>query len=270
MRWFAAAFFIVISLTATLHAKAQSFVDIARTNPAKAYFYIKRSLERDGGGLNKRDPQNPNPAQETRLEECAGAGAGRQRGFDDLGSRFLLRLADHAHGVLTMEEALEGYPDSVWKVELEAYEKAQIARITAGENTDKAAAQVRKSLARKADDYRRSHPKLPKVVAKPYDCLPGDEKYKVKFTTEPSAHRIQYVSMRVFEYCEEAVADVQLREKCNMWTDAGNGIRRMIGTYKVRVFWSEDKSELFNVKLDEVEASEDGIKHYLIERKAVK
>jgi hypothetical protein len=249
MQSFAAVLAIVISLAATLHAKAQSFVDIARANPSKVYFYIKRSFEREETGLNKRDPQAPNPAQETRLEECAGEGAVRQRGFDDLGSKLLLRLADHAYGVVTMQEALEGYPDSVWKGELEVYERAQIARIAAGENTDGATAQVRRSLARKAHGYRRGHPKLQKVLVEPYDCLPGEGKYKVEFITKPRAYRIQYVSMRVFGYCEEAVPDEQLREKCNMWTDAGNGVRRMIGPIKFVFFGRKIKASRTTLSL---------------------
>ena len=276
IRQIAIALFLTSILGMPTPASAETFIDIARKNPLGTYLQIKRSFAAEDKIEKDRLKQLGLPddplIEVYGLDVCEGAAV--QRRFDDLDVKLLHRLADHAHEVLNMRSVLTGYPASVWRDDLVAYEKAQFARIASGKQPSSSAnVAIRSSLAQKAAVYRQQNPGTVNTVkARAQECGEGEGKYKVKIVTEPRAFRIQYVSMRVFNYCEEAVSDPQLREKCWMWTNMGGSAHRMIGTYKVRVFWTEDKSELFNVPLDEVDESgaketKDGIVYYRIKGK---
>lgn len=265
MRVFLVSAFALLALI--LPAASETASKDAEANPSKSYSFFKRELKKLG--VSENDAEIRRRDSFVPLSSCSASSD--YIGDDDNEDSILRKIADLAYEMVYLEAAMKvaGYPASLWKADLEDYEKTNLAAIKEykygiGSSEDKPALQ---RLAKKLNEYKKaSRHRYKDIILGAEGCGAGE--IQVKIPTTPAAQRVQYINVVKYKLCTQTGHDPKGPD-CDLWVDysvdAKDGAM-MSGKYKIRVTWSDGTTTFRDLNVDDFPENNTGIYSYPIKR----
>jgi hypothetical protein len=162
-------------------------------------------------------------------------------------------FADVAFDVITWREAFHrlGFPPSTWQQPLTGYEQKEVDRAiasSAAAEDDPIGAAFERTMLQRLNDYRASHPALPKIISVG-GCGAGEG--NVTIATVPIGGQVLFIPTFFYQLCKVEKQNADDPGSCPRWREAIEGkLQSVAGDYLYRVRWPDGATRRGTLRFD--------------------
>ena len=227
----------ILALSIPVFSSAQSASALVATDPNKAYYALKKSLQEFY--TQRVLPSNigkGNDSSEYDLVVCS-SGGDFVGAWVDSPSTFM-PPANLAARIVVLRNDLHrlGFPENIWHPLLVQFEDAQIARIRQGGDPDDRP--FLDQLARTLNRYRQQeNPQLP-VAMMEGGCGAGE--IGIRIQLNPPDGEVLFMPKLLYRFCRTLNLDPDNPQACDHWRRAADGtLYQVAGDYRFWARWPD-------------------------------